>query len=86
MAVNKEIRENLPEDAVVFDNYAYDNSIIGVTLDNRVVYSYNKMIKELMTDEGMSDIEAMEWIDYNTVRAIPYFGEGAPIICEDLMI
>lgn len=32
MSVNQEIRNKLPPDAVVFDNYAYDNSIIGITL------------------------------------------------------
>ena len=86
MAINETIRENLPTGSIILDNYAYDNSIIGVSTDGRVVYSYSKMIKELMDDEGLSEIDAMEWIDYNTVRAIPYFGEGAPIICEDLMI
>lgn len=32
MSVNVDIRNKLPTDAVVFDNYAYDNSIIGITL------------------------------------------------------
>ena len=85
MAINIEIRTALPEDAIVFDNYAYDNSIIGVSTDGRVVYSYEKMVQELMSDEGMSEMEAIEWIDYNTIRAIPYGGEFAPIVCEDLI-
>lgn len=86
MAINIEIRTALPEDAIVFDNYAYDNSIIGVSTDGRVVYSYEKMVQELMSDEGMSEMEAIEWIDYNTIRAIPYGGEFAPIVCEGLMV
>ena len=86
MAVNKEIRENLPEDSIVFDNYAYDNSIIGVSTDGRVVYSYEKMVGELVKDEGISEMEAMEWIDYNTVRALPYGGQNTPIICEGLQL
>ena len=86
MSVNKLIRENLPEECIVFDNHAYDNSIIGVSTDGRVVYSYEKMIEELVKDEGLSEIEAMEWIDYNTVRALPYGGPNSPIICEGLMI
>lgn len=85
MAINKEIREQLPEEALVFDNFAYDNSIIGVSTDGRVVYSYEKMIQELMSDEGLSEMEAIEWIDYNTIRAISYGGEFAPIVCEDLI-
>lgn len=30
--------------------------------------------------EGMSSIDAMEWIDYNILRATPYYGDKAPII------
>ena len=86
MAVNKEIRENLPEDSTVFDNYAYDNSIIGISTDGRVIYSYEKMIEELVKDSGMSELEAIEWINYNTIRALSYLGPNAPIICERLVI
>ena len=85
MAVNKEIRENLPEDSTVFDNYAYDNSIIGISTDGRVIYSYEKMIEELVKDSGMSELEAIEWINYNTIRALSYLGPNAPIICEGLV-
>ena len=86
MAVNKEIRENLPEDSTVFDNYAYDNSIIGISTDGRVIYSYEKMIEELVKDNGRSELEAIEWINYNTIRALSYLGPNAPIICEGLVI
>ena len=80
MGVNLELRAELPEDAIVFDNMSYDGSIVGVTTDGRVVYDYDKMIEELMQDEGWSYEDAVEWIDYNTIRSIPYAGENAPII------
>ena len=80
MAVNLELRAELPEDAIVFDNMSYDGSIVGVTTDGRVVYDYDKMIEELMSEEGWSYEDAAEWIDYNTIRSIPYAGPGAPII------
>lgn len=80
MSVNLELREELPEDAIVFDNMSYDGSIIGVTTDDRVVYDYNKMIEELMQDEEWSYDDAVEWIDYNTIRALPYAGPNGPII------
>ena len=28
--------------------------------------------------------EAIEWIDYNVIRALPYMGEEAPIIMHAL--
>jgi hypothetical protein len=78
--VNLEIREKLPDDALVFDNHAYDNSILGVSLDGRVIYSFERMVDELMSDEGWDELTAIEWIEYNTVRALPYFGGKSPII------
>jgi len=30
-------------------------------------------------EDGMTEEEAMEFIDYNTIRALPYY-ESAPII------
>ena len=86
MAINKDIREALPEDSMVFDNASYDNSIIGVSTDGRVIYSFSKMVEELMADNGWSEIEAIEWVEYNTIRALPYMGENAPIICEELLV
>ena len=87
MAINKEIRESLPEDSLVFDNPSFDNSIIGVASNSdRVIYSYDKMVEEYMQDNNARDIDAIDWIEYNTIRALPYMGENAPIICEGLMI
>ena len=86
MAVNIQLRAELPEDAIVFDNMSYDGSIVGVTTDDRVVYDYDKMVEELMEDEGWSYEDAAEWINYNTIRALPYAGEHAPIIMYALQI
>ena len=33
-------------------------------------------------DYGQSMMDAYEWIDYNIIRALPYWGEHAPIIYE----
>ena len=85
MAVNLQLRAELPEDAIVFDDMSYDGSIVGVTTDGRVVYDYDKMVEELMEDEEWSYEEAAEWIDYNTIRALPYVGENAPIIMYPIL-
>ena len=85
MAVNLQLRAELPEDAIVFDNMSYDGSIVGVTTDGRVVYNYDKMVEELMEDEQCSYEEAADWIDYNTIRALPYAGEDGPIIMLSIL-
>jgi hypothetical protein len=84
MAVNESIREMLNEDTIVFDNPAFDNSIIGMTTDGQAVYSYYKMIEELMNDDGISEEEAIEWIEYNSLRSLPYAGAMAPIVIYTL--
>lgn len=68
------------EDVIILKDYSYDDALIGVTDDNRAVYDYVKMVDWLVKKEGWSEIESIEWIDFNTLRAIPYMGADAPII------
>ena len=72
------------EDVLYLVNYSYDDALIGVSEDGRAIYDYEKMITWLMNEEGWSEIETVEWIEYNTMRAIPYMGEKAPIIMYPL--
>ena len=80
MAINLELRADLPEEAVVFDKPSYDNAIIGVTTDNKVVYDFDKMVEELMHDEGWSYNDSVDWIEFNTIRSLPYTGTNGPAI------
>lgn len=68
------------EDVVVFDNPSFDNALIGVSHDNRAIYDYDKMVVWLAITWNVSREDAMEFIDYNTIRAIPYAGKDAPIV------
>ena len=68
------------EDVVIFTDFGYDDALIGVSEDNRAVYDYEKMVEWLMRTEGWSYEDAAEWINYNTIRALPYAGADAPII------
>ncbi len=72
------------EDVVIFKNYSYDDALIGVTEDNRAVYDFDKMVAWLMETEGFTQDEAIEWIEYNTIRALGYAGDDAPIIMYPL--
>lgn len=71
------------EDTVVFENPDYADACIGISSDDRAVYSYDKMIQNLMINDGMTMEEAMEFIDYNTIRALPYAGPNGPIVVYD---
>lgn len=68
------------EDVMIFSNPDYASAFIGVSDDNRAVYDYWKMVEFLITEDGMTDTEAIDFIDYNTLRALPYFGDDAPIV------
>ena len=68
------------EDSLVFDSPEFDNAIVGVTEDSRVVYDFNKMVALMVERDNVSESEAIEFIEYNTIRSIPYAGELAPTI------
>lgn len=72
------------EDTVILQNPDYLSAIVGITDDGRIVYQYSRMVDHLILVEGMERNEAIEFIDYNTIRAIPYMGDKAPIIVYDL--
>lgn len=71
------------EDVIVFDNPSFDNALIGVSEDNRAVYDYDKMVVWLAVTWAISREEAIEFIEYNTIRALPYY-ENAPIVMHRL--
>ena len=72
------------EDSIIFDNPAYDSAIIGVTTDGRIVYDYITMVYDLMVSDSMSYEDAIDFIEYNTIRSLPYAGSDAPIIMHKL--
>ena len=71
------------EDSVVFENPDYDPAIVGVTDDGRVVYDIDLMVEYLVETDGMSEIEAIDFIEYNTIRSLPYI-ENAPVVMRRL--
>ena len=75
--------QGIEEEVLILDNHAYDKSIIGITPDGRLIYDFEKMIQEFMEDEDCDETEAIEWLEYNTMRALPYMGERAPIIITE---
>ena len=87
--MNQKIREALcdmgHEEAVVFDGPDYDEAIVGVTDEGQVVYDFDRMVQILVERDGMEPLAAIDFIDYNTIRALPYV-ENAPIIMRKLQL
>jgi hypothetical protein len=55
----------------------HDDAIMGYATDGRVIYSVNKIIKELMERDGMAGEEADEFFSFNIECA--YVGDYTPI-------
>lgn len=82
----------IDENAITFEDWeVFSKGIIGTDVNNtRVVYSYDKLVNALSEDymkqdSNLSNEEAvtmaMEWLDYNTIRSLPYIEETyRPII------
>ena len=77
--------DNGYEDVVIFNDFSYDTALIGVSHDNRAIYDYEKMVEWLMENQNWSSEDAIEWIDYNTIRSIPYGGVGVPIVMYSII-
>lgn len=62
----------ISEDALRFENPSFDNSIVAVDYDGRLIYDYDLMVEELMKQDDMSGEEAIDFISYNTLRSLDY--------------
>lgn len=70
------------EDSIILTDF--DEAIIGVSTEGEVIYSFDKMIELLHDKYDMSWEEAIEDIDYNTVRSLPYMPYPRPVIMREI--
>lgn len=68
------------ENVIIFSDFSYDDALIGISEDDRAIYDYDLMVNWLIKNSNMTEEEAVEWIDYNTIRSLPYFGDKSPIV------
>jgi hypothetical protein len=54
-----------------------DAGFLGVTDDGVAVYSKEKCVRALMEQDGLSDEEAIEFLEFNTFNT--YVGEMTPM-------
>lgn len=84
ITAEERLKENEYDEVKYLTDFSYDTALIGVSDDNRAVYDFDKMIDWLIDTQKFEYEEAKEWIEINTIRALPHFGEGAPIIMYPL--
>jgi hypothetical protein len=83
-SAEEKLLDNGYEDIIILKDFSYDSALVGVSDDNRAIYDFDLMVEWLMWTEDFDEIEAVEWIESNTIRALPYMGSGAPIIMYPL--
>jgi hypothetical protein len=84
LTAEEKLLNNGYEGVTILADYSYDDALVGVTEDGRAVCDFEKMVDWLMAKEGWNVDEAVEWIEYNTIRALGYFGPDAPVIMYPL--
>lgn len=80
MTAEEILLENGYEGIMTFAGPDYENALIGVSDDNRAIYDFDLMVESLIDHDDMTYEEAIDWIDFNTIRSLPYAGSDAPII------
>lgn len=55
----------------------YDDALIGISNDGRLVYSIEKMIEIYSKEYNTTPDEAIDWLEYNTFNT--FVGEMTPI-------
>ena len=84
MSIKELIEENYAghvEDGPLFAD-GFDEAIIGICPNSlRVIYSRTKCVQILAKEDGMTEEDAMDYLEYNTFNT--YVGDYTPIFMED---
>jgi len=76
----EEIIERYPEEEFLTAD-GFDGAIVAVEPNSmRLVYDRDKMIEILIEDEELTELDAIEYLEFNTWNA--YVGEKTPIFIE----
>ena len=62
----------------------FAKAIVGVTTDERLVYSYERIVECLMETDNISDEDARDYVDYNVVGSLNPNIEESPIIIHEI--
>jgi len=78
IGLNEEITIAFPD--------GYDDALIGYTVSGTKqtvpVYDQNKCIAIFISQDGMTEEEAIEHFQYNTIRSCEYLGDKSPVFIE----
>lgn len=78
----EKIIDRFPDEPILKAD-GFNDCIIGYEFKDtiRLIYSVRLIIEQLIREDNMSELEAIEHFDYNIGGA--WVGEQTPIFCED---
>lgn len=70
----KELIDEMTDNGVIlFENPDYYSAFIGISHDDAAIYDYELMVEYLIRVYEMEAEEAIEFIDFNTIRVLDYW-------------
>lgn len=80
----EQVAEINPDAIVLEPRSTFNRAIIGMDMDGKLVYSATKIVKALVDEDGMTEEEAIEFFEYNTLGAIqPMNNPNKPLLVYD---
>lgn len=67
------------DDTVLLDPEYLDGAIVAVK-DHRAIYDYDLLVQAYQDNEDWTYEDAVEWVEYNTMNALPYMGRLGPLV------
>ena len=69
---------------IILEGDEFANGVIGLTSNNHMVYSYERLVESLSEEYG--ETGAIEWLEYNTIPSLPYMSSygNEPIIIYEI--
>lgn len=76
-----------PEAIILEPTSDFNKALIGVSEDScHLIYSYERLVESLIKSYG-SENDTREWIEYNTLRNLPYMNQDfVPIIIHEFSV
>lgn len=67
------------ENSLMFESPDYMSAIVGIDYHSgSIIYDYDLMVQHLMKQDNISEQDAIDFVEFNTLRSIPYVTGGVP--------
>lgn len=77
----KKYRKQMQDDTLLLEPSFLDTAVVGV-VRGKMVYAYPLLVEAYAKNNGGDEQTWREFVDYNTLGALPYMGSMAPIVVD----